>query len=101
MRRTRPLVLAAVASVAIAARALAAPDAASLAAVEAKVRAVARSATPKSCAIRIEQGGIALGFGSGAVVSAEGLVLTCAHVTEPAEGGRMVAVFPDGREAAL
>ena len=72
-----------------------------MSAVEAKVVAVARDATKKTVAVRVEQGGKALGYGSGAVVSAEGLVLTCAHVTEPAQGGRLVAIFADGREVPL
>lgn len=72
-----------------------------MAEVEAKVRAVAEAARDKTVAIRIERNGKALGFGSGAVISADGLVLTCAHVTEPARGGKMVAVFADGKEATL
>src|SRR5205814_2054928 len=49
----------------------------------------------------VGQAGTGVGFGSGAVVSPEGLVLTCAHVTEAAAGGSIVAMFTDGREAPL
>ncbi len=105
LRRARPwLVLLAAATLSRLSRApaaVAAPDAASMAAVEEKVREIARTAREKTVAVRIEVGGTTLGFGSGAVISAEGLVLTCAHVTEPAKAGRMVAVFSDGREAPL
>lgn len=80
----------------------AAPTAEALGRVEAAIRRVAVEATPKTVCVRIDRGGKAAGFGSGAIVSADGLVLTCAHVTEPAaDGGRLVAVLPDGTEVGL
>ena len=71
----------------------AAPTAEALGRVEAAIRRVAVEATPKTVCVRIDRGGKAAGFGSGAIVSADGLVLTCAHVTEPAD-------HPAGTEAA-
>ncbi len=89
------LLLAALAPVAAAA------DRPTLDALEAAIRRVAAAATPKTVCVRIRLADGQEGFGSGAVVSADGLVLTCAHVTEPAKGGTLTAVFPDGTEAPL
>jgi len=79
----------------------AAGDRGHLEALEAAIRRVAVEATPKTVCVRIRLPGGPQGFGSGAIVSADGLVLTCAHVTEPAKGGSLTAVFADGTEAAL
>jgi S1-C subfamily serine protease len=70
--------------------------------LEETVRRVAEEASRKTVAVRVDDGEDVLGWGSGAVVSPEGLVLTCAHVSEAGgPHGRLTAVFPDGREAAL
>ncbi|MBI4570067.1 MAG: trypsin-like peptidase domain-containing protein [Planctomycetes bacterium] len=58
-----------------------------------KQRAV--EATPKTVAIRINVQGQE-GWGTGAIVSAEGHVLTCAHVTEP--GKKWTVILSDGTE---
>jgi S1-C subfamily serine protease len=76
-------------------------DGPSLAALEAAIRRVAADAAPKTVCVRVRRKDGPEGFGSGAVVSPDGLVLTCAHVTEPATGGSLTAVFADGAEAAL
>src|SRR5262245_42777416 len=70
--------------------------------LEATVRRVAAEGAAKTVAVRVDDGDHGLGWGSGAVVSAEGLVLTCAHVSEAGEGGgKLTAVFSDGRESPL
>lgn len=57
------------------------------------VKDVARHATPRTVAIEIHIGG-RMGYGSGAIISADGLILSCAHVIEP--GSKLVAITPDG-----
>jgi S1-C subfamily serine protease len=69
--------------------------------IEAAIRRVAVEATPKTLCVRVTMKDGHEGFGSGAIISADGLVLTCAHVTEPSRGGKLTAVFPDGTEALL
>jgi S1-C subfamily serine protease len=74
----------------------------SMDAVEATARRVAAEATAKTVAVRVVVGDTTIGWGSGAIVSPEGQVLTCAHVTEAAgEKGKLSAVFADGSERAL
>ncbi|MHC4600190.1 MAG: S1C family serine protease, partial [Planctomycetota bacterium] len=58
-------------------------------------RKAAQIATPRTVCIQIHLGNKA-GFGSGALVSPEGHILTCAHVSEPGE--RMTVILSDGRE---
>lgn len=69
--------------------------------LEAALRRVAAEAGDKTVAIRVTMAGGGEGFGSGALVSPDGLVLTCAHVTEPAAGGALTAIFPDGTQTPL
>lgn len=75
---------------------LAQDDLISLKAREHKVRAVVDRALPSTVGIR---SAVRNGGGSGVVVSADGLVLTAAHVTQ-ATGDQVVIVFPDGLELA-
>ncbi len=67
-----------------------------LRALEARFRAVAAQSTPKTVLVKslLKDGGGKAGFGSGAVISADGYILTCAHVTEIAE--TVEVTFPDG-----
>lgn len=58
------------------------------------VNEVARLAIPKTVAIEIHIGA-QRGYGSGAIISADGLILTCAHVAEP--GQSMTVITSDGR----
>ncbi|MGK0187879.1 MAG: serine protease Do [Verrucomicrobiales bacterium] len=59
-----------------------------------KVKAVAEAAITSTVAITSSQ---ASGTGSGVIISAEGLILTAAHVTE-ATGKELTITFADGRE---
>ena len=61
-----------------------------------KVKAVLKKALPTTVAITSKEPG---GTGSGVVISAEGLILTAAHVTE-ATGDELTIIFPNGRRAA-
>lgn len=61
--------------------------------VETKVKTLVAKNMPAVVALFGEKSG---GFGSGVVVSAEGLILTAAHVTRGNE--EMVVLFPDGKE---
>jgi S1-C subfamily serine protease len=74
---------------------------AGLARLESTVVAVAREAATKTVAIRVGAILGGTGWGSGAVISPEGLVLTCAHVSEAGFRGDLTAVFPDRREVKL
>lgn len=99
--RPRSLPPALVALLAWAALAPAAARAGPLHDLETAIRRVAVEAGEKTVAIRVTMAGGGEGYGSGALVSPDGLVLTCAHVTEPASGGALVAIFPDGTETPL
>ena len=101
MHRTARAPLLALLLLAALAPAASAADRPALDALEAALRRVAVEATPKTVCVRIRLADGHEGFGSGAIVSPDGLVLTCAHVTEPAKGGSLTAVFPDGTEAAM
>lgn len=101
MHRPARSTLVALLLLAALAPAASAGDRPALDALEAAIRRVAADATPKTVCVRIRLADGHEGFGSGAVVSPDGLVLTCAHVTEPAKGGTLTAVFPDGAEATL
>lgn len=57
------------------------------------VKEVAKEATPKTVCIEIHVGA-RKGYGSGAIISSDGLILTCAHVVEP--GQRLTVVTHDG-----
>ena len=61
--------------------------------LEEKVAAVAREKMPVTVALISESTGAS---GSGVIVSADGLVLTAAHVIQGAE--EVIVVFPDGRQ---
>ncbi|MHC4779307.1 MAG: S1C family serine protease, partial [Planctomycetota bacterium] len=61
------------------------------------VRRAASHATPRTVCIRIHIGD-KTGFGSGALVTPEGHILTCAHVSEPGE--KLTVILHDGREFA-
>jgi len=54
----------------------------------------AETATPRTVCIRIHLGE-RTGFGSGALISPEGHILTCAHVSEPGE--KLSVILHDGR----
>jgi S1-C subfamily serine protease len=63
---------------------------------------LAREAIARTVLVEVRDGGLTAGAGSGAVVSADGLVLTCAHVTEALGFRRLAAskyavVTSDGR----
>jgi serine protease Do len=60
--------------------------------MEAKVKAVVEKKTPAVVSLFAGRG-----TGSGVVVSADGLILTAAHVTQGNE--EMAVIFPDGKEA--
>lgn len=69
---------------------------------------LAREAIAKTVLVEVRDGGLTAGVGSGAIVSADGLVLTCAHVTEALgarrwAGSEFAVVTADGRrhEATL
>lgn len=59
------------------------------------IQRTAEKATPSTVLIKIAVGGQE-GYGSGAIVSADGLIVTCAHVAEP--GQELVVVTSDGKE---
>ncbi|MFO0931548.1 MAG: trypsin-like peptidase domain-containing protein [Planctomycetota bacterium] len=101
MHRPARSTLVALLLLAALAPAAAAADGPALDTLEAALRRVAAEATPKTVCVRIRLADGHEGFGSGAIVSGDGLVLTCAHVTEPAKGGSLTAVFPDGAEATM
>jgi len=61
--------------------------------LEGKIAAVADKAMKSTVALISEQSGAS---GSGVIVTAEGLVLTAAHVIEGAE--QVLVVFPDGKQ---
>ena len=56
---------------------------------------VAEHAIPRTVCIRVQVGD-KKGFGSGAIISPEGHILTCAHVSEP--GPKLTVILADGRE---
>ncbi|MGH9087761.1 MAG: S1C family serine protease [Acidimicrobiales bacterium] len=58
------------------------------------ITAVAERVLPSVAALRARHRGT--GAGSGVVLSADGYLLTCAHVVEAIDGG--IASFPDGRD---
>lgn len=64
-----------------------------LAKLEAKVEAVAAKVTPATVALLAEKTGSS---GSGVVTTAEGLVLTAAHVVQGT--AELLVVFPDGKQ---
>jgi serine protease Do len=70
--------------------------------LETAFKAVAEKAVPATVLIRsilpkpMMPGGGKEGFGSGAVISPDGYILTCAHVVDIAK--KVVVVFPDGKE---
>lgn len=61
--------------------------------LEAKVAAVSRNVLPATVALLSDRTGAS---GSGVIVSADGLVLTAAHVIQGAE--TVMVVFPDGKQ---
>lgn len=70
-------------------------DVADLAALESKVEAVSKRVMPATVALLSEKTGSS---GSGVITSADGLILTAAHVVQGAE--EILVVFPDGRQVA-
>src|SRR5437016_2607375 len=90
----RSVVLAILALAALARAAHAEEDVRSL---EKQFKKVAQDATPKTVCVRsfIELQGDKAGFGSGAIVSEDGYVLTCAHVIDIAK--RCEVILADGR----
>lgn len=66
-----------------------------LAALEAKVKSVAQQTLPATVALLSEDIGSS---GSGVIVSADGLILTAAHVVQGAK--EMSVVFPDGEQVS-
>lgn len=64
-----------------------------LAQIETKVEAVARKVMPATVALLSEHTGSS---GSGVLASADGLILTAAHVVQGADG--LLVVFPDGKQ---
>ena len=63
--------------------------------VSQKVQEIKDYAIARTVGIRIIIGD-RQGYGSGALVSSDGLIITCAHVVEP--GDSLVVVTSDGRE---
>ena len=61
--------------------------------LEGKVEQVAEKVMPATVALISEQVGAS---GSGAIVNADGLILTAAHVTDGSE--KVIVVFPDGKQ---
>lgn len=70
------------------------PDAARIKAMQAHVRAVSARVTPATVGVRI-----GASSASGVVVTPDGYVMTCAHVTQQADVP-VTIYFPDGRRAA-
>lgn len=68
-------------------------DLADLAKLESKVEAVSKKVMPATVALLSEKTGSS---GSGVITTADGLVLTAAHVVQGAE--ELVVVFPDGEQ---
>lgn len=64
-----------------------------LAKLQSKVEAVSRQTTPATVALLSEKTGSS---GSGVITTAEGLILTAAHVVQGAE--ELMVVFPDGEQ---
>ena len=64
-----------------------------LAKLEAKVEAVSRKVMPATVALLSERTGSS---GSGVITTADGLILTAAHVVQGAE--ELLVVFPDGKQ---
>ena len=64
-----------------------------LAKLEGKVEAVAAKAMPATVALLSEKTGSS---GSGVITTADGLILTAAHVVQGAE--ELLVVFPDGEQ---
>ncbi|MBI4577878.1 MAG: trypsin-like peptidase domain-containing protein [Planctomycetes bacterium] len=65
-----------------------------LARLQERLRRVAAEAAPKTVCVEIDVWGD-IGYGSGAIIAPEGLVLTCAHVVEPAV--ELTVITSDGR----
>ncbi|MDP7036288.1 MAG: trypsin-like peptidase domain-containing protein [Planctomycetota bacterium] len=59
------------------------------------VKKVVRASIPRTVCIRIQVGEKS-GFGSGAILTSDGLILSCAHVIEP--GTKLTVVTSDGKE---
>lgn len=60
-----------------------------------KVQSLSKYATDRTVAIQIHIGERS-GFGSGALISSDGYILTCAHVAEPGE--TLTVITPDKKE---
>jgi S1-C subfamily serine protease len=72
-------------------------DGEDLRALEKTFKKVAADATPKTVCVKsyIEETGDQAGYGSGAIISADGYILTCAHVVDIAK--RCEIILPNGK----